>query len=195
MRTYVRMLNLPITRRKQLSELIARSTFHHYTNGVDKAPMMRRKPDYVVDVKSLPAQEVVSMQTTTGNYTAWGYASSNCFLIGDEHPYPSVKQQAVKRVFGEDIESDITTEAIIKELRERYHVFFVVPNMTSHYDDAKLYKDWIKLLDQQRVLKLDDPKKICELIATSIAITEEYIGPADVKDATLTKALRPIVLE
>ncbi len=117
------------------------------------------------------------------------------FIIGDEHAYPKVFKKAVKQIFGEDIAQDIPLADIVAEVRERYHVFFVVPNMTSHYDDASLYQYWMKLLSQQRVLKLDDPKKVCELIATSIAVTEEYIGVGDVEDTALREALRPIELE
>lgn len=43
------------------------------------------EPDRVVSVESLGPGEVVSMQTTTGNYTAWGFASKNCRLFYSTH--------------------------------------------------------------------------------------------------------------
>ena len=42
-------------------------------------------PDTVVSTTSLGEGEVVSMQTETGNYIAWGYASKNCRLIYTTH--------------------------------------------------------------------------------------------------------------
>lgn len=42
--------------------------------------------DRVVSVESIGAGEVVSMQTETGNYTAWGYASKNCRSLYITHP-------------------------------------------------------------------------------------------------------------
>ncbi|AVJ48599.1 portal protein [Mycobacterium phage Pier] len=42
-------------------------------------------PERVVSVESLGPGEVVSMQTTTGNYTAWGVASKNCRLFYATH--------------------------------------------------------------------------------------------------------------
>jgi hypothetical protein len=36
------------------------------------------KPDKIVSIEPDGEGEVVSMQTTTGNYVAWGYASKNC---------------------------------------------------------------------------------------------------------------------
>ena len=43
------------------------------------------EPDEVVSIESLGPGEVISMQTGTGNYTAWGYASKNCRLYYATH--------------------------------------------------------------------------------------------------------------
>jgi hypothetical protein len=43
---------------------------------------LNRIPDRVINVRSLGPGEVVSLQTSTGNYIAWGYASKNCVLGG-----------------------------------------------------------------------------------------------------------------
>jgi hypothetical protein len=42
--------------------------------------------DSIVSIEEEGPGEVVSMQTETGNYTAWGYASSNCRLLYVTHP-------------------------------------------------------------------------------------------------------------
>lgn len=43
------------------------------------------EPEAVISIESLGPGEVVSMQTTTGNYTAWGIASRNCRLFYATH--------------------------------------------------------------------------------------------------------------
>lgn len=43
------------------------------------------EPDQVVSIESLGPGEVVSMQTGTGNYTAWGFASKNCRMFYATH--------------------------------------------------------------------------------------------------------------
>jgi hypothetical protein len=40
-----------------------------------------RSADPVIEVRPAGRGEVVSMQTTTGNYVAWGYASKNCEFV------------------------------------------------------------------------------------------------------------------
>jgi hypothetical protein len=42
--------------------------------------------DKIVSIESEGPGEVVSMQTETGNYVAWGYASRNCRLLYLTHP-------------------------------------------------------------------------------------------------------------
>ena len=119
------------------------------------------------------------------------------FLIGDEHPYSKVSADEVRDLMGDFIEADMSLSRVLEMARERYHVFFIIPNLTSHYDDPKLEKDWIELLGQQYVLRLQDPKKICEMIAGAVALNEEHVGLDElctdgVIDSSINNALVPI---
>jgi len=118
------------------------------------------------------------------------------FIIGDEYAYPRVSKKQVADIIGASIQDDISLEDIIAEVQEKYHLFFVLPNMTSHYRDEKLYKTWEKLLGQQNVMRLDDPDKICELIVGAVALCEEFVGiddlAADLGAGAYTKALVPL---
>lgn len=49
------------------------------------------------------------------------------FFIGDEGFYPRVKKDEVKRVLGFDIDEDIDSKTIFRELQEKFHVFFIYP--------------------------------------------------------------------
>lgn len=111
------------------------------------------------------------------------------FIIGDEHAYLKVKKTEVADIIGDDLQADIPLKDILAEAQERYHVFFIIPNMTSHYSDPKLLKDWQALLPQQNVLKLEDPSKICELIASAVAICEEYVGLDDLVNDGVAEAI------
>lgn len=121
------------------------------------------------------------------------------FIIGDEHAYGKVSREQVLGIFGNKIgiQSDIPLADIVAEAQKRYHVFFIIPNMTSHYSDPKLFSYWMELLGQQNVLKLKDPEKICELIASTVAIGEEHVGIDDltadgVIDKDIKSALVPL---
>lgn len=102
------------------------------------------------------------------------------FIIGDEMAYEKVTRAQIKEVINDDpMQDDVPLEQIIAEAQEKYHVFFVIPNQTSHFKDPVLEKFWVKLLGQQNVLKLEDPEKICSLICGAVAICEEHIGIDD----------------
>jgi hypothetical protein len=67
------------------------------------------------------------------------------FFIGDEMPYPKVYMnqthapatghrppKGVLEVIGDGLQEDISTEDILAELQERYHVFYIMPAGTSY---------------------------------------------------------------
>lgn len=113
------------------------------------------------------------------------------FILGDELFYPKIETKHVRKVFGEELSEPIATKQIVGELLQKYEVFFIIPNLTNHYDDEEIYMGWVKLLGE-RVLKLDDPNGVCELIASTIAVLEGTRDAdsvvKDLKDAGTSKA-------
>jgi hypothetical protein len=100
-----------------------------------------------------------------------GYA----FLIGDEMPYPRVKRREVQKVFGDRLQADIPIGQIVDEARQKFEIYFILPNLTSYYDDPRILDCWRRLLGQN-VLKLEDPAGISELIASTIGLAEEAVS-------------------
>jgi len=116
------------------------------------------------------------------------------FIIGDEKAYDTVRKVAVEKLMGvTGMQDDMKLEDVISELKTRYHVFFIIPNMTDHYHDKALEKWWVERLGQQSVIKLEDPHRICETIVGAVAICEEYVGIEDIEaDLGDMKALVPL---
>ncbi len=130
-----------------------------------------------------------------------GYA----FIICDEE-LPSLTQAAhLRDVFGSIIteERDLSVDALMAEVQKRWDLFCIIPNMTSHYEDPKYSVRWRKLLGE-RVLRLEDPNGICELIASTIGVMEENAdvdslvadlkseGTTDATAASVTRALSKV---
>ena len=105
-----------------------------------------------------------------------GYA----FIIGDELPYPAVKRREVKRVFGDRLQADIPIEEIVAEAQQKWEIYYILPNMTSYYNDPKIIDRWRRLLGQT-VVKLPDPAGISELIASLVGVAEGAVGNGDVQ--------------
>jgi hypothetical protein len=107
------------------------------------------------------------------------------FIIGDEMAYPRVKCGEVKGILADGLQHDIPTGEIVRELRERYHVFYILPQSASYGGDPQILGFWRKLLGQN-VLELEDPEAVCETLALAIGMMEGSIdlkaGAADLKD-------------
>ncbi len=110
-----------------------------------------------------------------------GYA----FLIGDECAYGTVKREEVARLIGDQLTDDIPVKQIAAELRQRYHVFYILPKGAAHGGERKMLDFWRNLLGQN-VLELADPNAVCETIALAIGLSEGVIdvdeGAADLAD-------------
>ncbi len=124
------------------------------------------------------------------------------FLIGDEMPYPWVKRREVAGLIGERLGEDIPVELMVRELQASYDTYFILPNLTSYYDDPRIYGRWQDLLGQQAI-RLEDPSGISELIAATIGLAEGVVdidgvyndlvdaGRGTVSD-TVSRALVPV---
>lgn len=107
------------------------------------------------------------------------------FIIGDEMAYPSVKRGEVRDLIGDGAERDMPTADIVRELQQRYHVFYILPQAASYGGDAKILGFWRSLLGQH-VLELEDPAAVCETIALTIGMMEGtidlYAGADDLRE-------------
>lgn len=116
------------------------------------------------------------------------------FFIGDEKPYDAIRNRygrhTLESLTGDSIEADISTEAIFRELQERFNVFFLFQKQGS-YSEAEILPTWRKLLGE-RALVLDDPDAICETIALTLGLVEGTIsldeGLDDLQQNGATKA-------
>lgn len=103
------------------------------------------------------------------------------FLTGDEAPYKFVKRDEVQRLLDAGLEANIPVEQIIKEVREKYHVFFVLPEAASNGHDHGIRAEWERLLGHEHVLMLPEAEAVAELIAMQIGLVE---GTTDVDSAS-----------
>jgi hypothetical protein len=105
-----------------------------------------------------------------------GYA----IFIGDELPYDMVKRNydsgyygtkhTLRSLTGDQLEADVATEQIFKELREQYEVFFLFQEQGA-YRAEEILPAWRRLLGEN-ALTLRDPSTVCEFIAGLLGMRE-----------------------
>jgi hypothetical protein len=93
------------------------------------------------------------------------------FLMGDEMPYSKITKKEAHDVFGDALQEDIPIETLIKEVQERYNLFFIIPGGASNSGNVRVRDRWVQLLGQN-VIHLDDPSGVCEAVTMTIGLCE-----------------------
>lgn len=96
------------------------------------------------------------------------------FVIGDETCKPKLRAKYVRQLIGARVGADLDTEALWREVQERWEVFFILPRQTAHFDNPAVNEHWRRLLGE-RFVKLDDPRAVCDLIALTVGLLEDSI--------------------
>lgn len=104
------------------------------------------------------------------------------FVIGDELPYKATQAISVKDVIGDYLEADISFKDLVKEVQKKYNVYFIIPKMTQNWSAPDLRMVWRKYLPVKNVIDLEDPNKICELIAATVAMDLGEASTEDLKE-------------
>lgn len=94
-----------------------------------------------------------------------------CFIIGDEANKPALSRAAVSRFIGDELAEDISLDEVYRQLEEKFHVYFIVPQLTSYYDQPWLEQHWRGIVGE-RFLRLEDPEEVCDLIALTVGVME-----------------------
>jgi len=117
------------------------------------------------------------------------------FTIGDEANHSSLSPDAIRSIFGDAVETDITDKQLLEEVSRNYHVFHIHINEASYKDNVLGY--WKDLLGE-RLLILDDYTTVGELIASTVALVHGADLNTITKDfdskiaGTVTKALAKV---
>lgn len=89
------------------------------------------------------------------------------FTIGDEPNHNKLTVDQVKRIFGDDIEADLTADELLTEVSRQYEVFHLVVK-DGEYRYGSVAK-WKRLLSE-RAMEVTDYRKIPEIIESTLEI-------------------------
>lgn len=106
------------------------------------------------------------------------------FVIGDEKSYPSLKKEEIEAVIGltakstdgkisaAAVQGDLTAKEVVDLASDKWEIFYLIPNKTSHYKHSWLPEWWARLINSQHIIKVEDPEAICETIGMTIGLME-----------------------
>jgi hypothetical protein len=121
-------------------------------------------------------------------YTAARHTTIDCwekrqrkgylFMIGDEMAYPFVNRAQVKGLIDDGLQGDVSIVDVIEEVRQRYHLYFIIPGGAAHGGDSDVIRFWSYHLGNDNVIRLDDPHDTSESIALTIGVSEGVVSPS-----------------
>lgn len=111
------------------------------------------------------------------------------FFIGDEMNKQVLFAESVRRFIGDEVTENLDVADVYRQLQAKWNVYYVLPNLTSYYNDPEVEAHWRALVGEH-FLKLEDPDGVADLIALTIGIVEDSIsldeGLADLRSAGST---------
>ena len=97
------------------------------------------------------------------------------FTVGDEETPKGLSVAAVKKVFGDTIQDNLTNEQLLAMVSRMYNVYHLIVNQGSHYraNGSQVDHKWRELLGQ-RAMNLTDHTKMSEVIVSTIQANEGF---------------------
>ncbi|HQY87189.1 MAG TPA: hypothetical protein PK402_00930 [Tepidisphaeraceae bacterium] len=117
------------------------------------------------------------------------------FIIGDEKAYSHVRRAHVQRCFGTDPQADIPLSQIVAEVKERFHLYFVIPGGASNGNDQTIIQFWEAVVGPQHVIKLENPDDTSESIAMTIGLNEGIIAPGEAQNHLADRGVHKSVVD
>lgn len=93
-------------------------------------------------------------------------------LVGDEGYYSKLNRQHVKNLIGDDLKTDQISKFLFDQLREKFNVYILRIKYDSEGSENRIQADWVKVLGEQNVILMKEPRRIVDtilgIIATSV---------------------------
>lgn len=94
------------------------------------------------------------------------------FFIGDEGFYPILEEDYIYEHIGER-PGNIEAKTIFKELNQKFNLFLIHKMYGSKRDDKNVVDQWKEVINPERILILEEPKAIVDVMLGAIAIVSK----------------------
>lgn len=154
----------------------------------DKAPLQATQ--FEADIRIVTQLQQVWLEANGGGnggesyplawYFAARHTATDCFekrnkkgylfTVGDENPHKVVTKEQISRIFGDNVETDLTAQDLLTMANRSYHVYHLMVEESGSFDST-VQRNWRNLLGE-RALLMSDHTKMAEIIVSTIAINE-----------------------
>lgn len=152
---------------------------------VDRAPFQATQFEAGVEALTKQVEKMYIEHGGGGNYgesynAAWYFAANRTacdaivkrgrkgylFTIGDEPPLDDLSKEHVKRFFGDDVQTDMTSAGLLDVVNQNWETFHL---RVKEYPGARV--KWKNLMGE-RCIDVSDVDKLSEIIVSTIQLVE-----------------------
>jgi len=99
------------------------------------------------------------------------------FIITDEMAYNNIPKNILSSVFGTKEVTATTLTKTLEKVKERYHVFVIMPGGSSHWNDGQTHTFWRRHVGPQNFLRVSAIEHITDVITGIIGVMEGVLEP------------------
>lgn len=125
-------------------------------------------------------------------------------IAGDEGFYADIHPAEITHHFGDTLGAKLKTADLLQELKSKYHVAILRPETSSYLasEYAAIHSQWVDALGEERVLRMDDPRRLVDCIIGLCASNADNIDAGmkmlrrrqtDAQVREVLKTLHPIL--
>ncbi len=94
---------------------------------------------------------------------------------GDEGFYEKIRRQQVQALFGDALTEDPDSYQVFAQLCEKFEVYNLRVKYSDDAKDQQIREQWQRAIGRQRVLRLEDPRRIVDcIIGLTALIANDY---------------------
>ncbi|NVM01559.1 MAG: hypothetical protein HWN67_04455 [Candidatus Helarchaeota archaeon] len=90
-------------------------------------------------------------------------------FVGDEGFYAKINRRHILDLIGDDLKTDQIAKKIFEELKQKFNIYILRVKYGSEASDKRIHNDWIKVLGEDNVILMKQPRRIVDTILGIIA--------------------------
>ena len=90
-------------------------------------------------------------------------------LVGDEGFYSKINRNHILNLIGDDLKTDQIAKNMFEELKAKFNVYILRVKYGSDATEERIHNDWVKVLGEDHVILMKQPKRIVDTILGIIA--------------------------
>ncbi|MHA1378814.1 MAG: hypothetical protein ACTSRG_10570 [Candidatus Helarchaeota archaeon] len=106
-------------------------------------------------------------------------------FVGDEGYYSKINRNHIQNLIGDNLKTDQISKNIFKKLTQKFDVYILRVKYSSAESEKRIHNDWVKVLGENNVILMKQPRRIVDtilgIIATSVDMWDKFKNRIEIR--------------